>query len=253
MNRQRDHSNDWHFVDETGTFILKNPHRTSYLYFPLVNEAGLMSAITPLLHGDIKTSQNTFLMPPVSVEDLHNSRSARNFWIYAESVGPWSATGNSAAQKARNFVDDDAEQVRLEAGFLWHKVIRENLQIGLRSDITNFVPTSDDQVELMKVTLTNISGSPLKITPTAAIPLYGRSADNLRDHRHVTSLLHRIHTHTYGVLVRPALSFDERGHVPNSVTYGVLGFRRGGQPGMAGGGRQIAGNRLSSRGKLRGV
>ena len=30
------------------------------LYFPLVNEAGMMSAITPLLHGDVKTGQNTF-------------------------------------------------------------------------------------------------------------------------------------------------------------------------------------------------
>ena len=210
--------------------MLENPHRTSYLYFPLVNEAGLMSAITPLLHGDIKTGQNSFLMAPVSAEDLHNSRSARNFWVHAEGVGPWSATGNSAAQKARNFADDDAEHVKLEAGLLWHKVIRENPQIGLRADITNFVPTGEDQVELMKVTLTNMSGSPLKITPTAAIPLYGRSADNLRDHRHVTSLLHRIHTHTHGVLVRPTLSFDERGHVPNSVTYGVLGFEASGAP-----------------------
>jgi cellobiose phosphorylase len=230
MSGHRNHNNNWHFVDDTGTFTLEGPHQTSYLYFPLVNEAGLMSAITPLLHGDIKTSQNSFLMPPVSVEDLHNSRSARNFWVFVDGVGPWSAAGNSAAQTARNFVDGDAEQVRLEAGFLWHKVIRENPQVGLQADITNFVPTSEDQVELMKVVLTNISGSPLRISPIAAIPLYGRSADNLRDHRHVTSLLHRIYTHTYGVLVRPTLSFDERGHVPNSVTYGVLGFEAGAAP-----------------------
>jgi len=44
----------------------------------------------------------------------------------------------------------------------------------------------------------------------------------LRDHRHVTSLLQRIRCETYGVLVRPTLSFDERGHQPNSVTYAVL-------------------------------
>jgi len=53
----------------------------------------MMSAITPLLHGDIKTGQNTFLTPPVSVEDLHNSRSARDFWVFVEGVGPWSAVG----------------------------------------------------------------------------------------------------------------------------------------------------------------
>ena len=61
------------------------------------------------------------------------------------------------------------------------------------------------------------------MTPTAAIPIFGRSADRVRDHRHVTSLLHRIYTHQYGVLVRPTLAFDERGHRPNTVAYAVLG------------------------------
>jgi cellobiose phosphorylase len=232
MSGQRNHHNysDWHFVDDTGAFVLENPHTSSYLYFPLVNEAGMMSAITPLLHGDVKTGQNGFLMPPVSVEDLHNSRSARNFWVFVHDLGAWSAAGNSAPQIARNFVHEDAEQVTLEAGFLWHKVTRESLRVGLRAEITNFVPPSDDQVELMMVTLTNVSDRSLTITPTAAIPLYARSADNLRDHRHVTSLLHRVTTHTHSVLVRPALSFDERGHKPNVVTYGVLGFETDGTP-----------------------
>jgi cellobiose phosphorylase len=63
----------------------------------------------------------------------------------------------------------------------------------------------------------------VRFSPTAAIPIYGRSADNLRDHRHVTSLLHRITCQRYGILVRPTLSFDERGHHPNQITYAVLG------------------------------
>jgi cellobiose phosphorylase len=75
----------------------------------------------------------------------------------------------------------------------------------------------------MRVTLTNAADQPVTITPTAAIPLYARSADDLRDHRHVTSLLHRIHCKTNGVLVRPTLSFDERGHHPNELTYAVVG------------------------------
>jgi cellobiose phosphorylase len=220
----------WTFIDQNGTFTLNAPHKTSYLYFPLVNEAGMMSAITPLLHGDVKTGQHTFLMPPVSVEDLHNARSARNFWVFVEGVGAWSATGNSAPQIAQNFVDDNAEQVTLEAGFLWHKITRTSVRAGLCAEITNFVPPSGDQVELMKVTLTNITDRPLSVTPTAAIPIFGRPADNLRDHRHVTSLLHRIYTHPHGVLVRPTLSFDERGHKPNTVTYGVLGFEADGAP-----------------------
>ena len=64
----------WNFIDDDGTFMLQAPHRTSALYFPLVNEAGMMSAVTPLLNGDSKTGQNTFLTLPVSVEDLHNTR-----------------------------------------------------------------------------------------------------------------------------------------------------------------------------------
>ncbi len=66
--------------------------------------------------------------------------------------------------------------------------------MGLKAEVLSFVPASPDQVELMQVTLTNSGDEPLTITPTAAIPIYGRSADNLRDHRHVTSLLHRVRT-----------------------------------------------------------
>ncbi len=222
----------WHFVDDTGTFVLENPHQTGYLYFPLVNEAGMMSVVTPLLHGDAKTGQNTFAMTPVSVEDLHNSRAARNFWIYIHGVGPWSATGNSAPQIMQVFTDN-TETVRLEAGFLWQRVTRANATLGLRAEMTSLVPASADTVELLQVTLTNTGAQPLTITPTAALPLYGRSADNLRDHRHVTSLLHRIRTHPHGVLVRPTLSFDERGHQPNYVTYGVLGAEGDGTPPLA--------------------
>ncbi len=220
----------WRFTGDDGAFVLDAPQETSYLYFPLANEAGMLSVVTPALHGDIKTGQNSFLTPPVSVEDLHNTRSARNFWAYVAGAGPWSATGNSARQLSQRFAGEPAERVTLEAGLLWHTVRRANDALGLAAEITNFVPASDDQVELMRVTLTNTGRGPLTITPTAAIPLYGRSADNLRDHRHVTSLLHRIRTVRHGVVVRPTLTFDERGHRPNTVTYAVLGAEGDGTP-----------------------
>jgi len=219
----------WRFIDDEGTFCMDAPHRTSYLYFPLVNEAGMMSAVTPTLHGDSKTGQNTFLTLPVSVEDLHNSRSARNFWVHIAGYGPWSATGNSARQLAKRLTEED-ETVSLEAGLLWHKVTRENRGAGLRAEATNVVPAGPDPVELMQVILTNTGDMPLSLTPTAAIPIYGRSADNLRDHRHVTSLLHRTRTVRHGVTVQPALTFDERGHRPNTVTYAVLGADGDGAP-----------------------
>lgn len=72
------------YLDKRGTFTLDNPDLTSYMYFPLANEAGMMSAITPDLGGDIKLDQNTFLLEPVSSENLHNNKSTRNFWVYVE-------------------------------------------------------------------------------------------------------------------------------------------------------------------------
>ena len=223
---------NWKFNDTTdGSFTLIDPDKISYLYFPLVNEKGMMSSITPSLNGDIKTDQNSFLLQPVSVNDLHNNRSNRNFWINIRGYGPWSVTGNSARQIAakykKNMVNTSEnykeESVKLEAGFLWHKVIRENHQLNLKAEITNFVPVEDDQVELMKVTITNTGNRTHEIVPTAAIPIYGRSADNLRDHRHVTSLLHQIKTNKNGVIVKPTLSFDERGHQKNNTSYAVMG------------------------------
>ena len=213
----------WKFVDSNGTFELAAPQHSSHLYFPLVNEAGMMSVVTPCLNGDIKTGQHAFLMPPVSVEDLHNNRSGRNFWIYIDGMGAWSATGNSARQIAQNFSGQEDDTVSLQAGLLWHKTTRSNEQYGLSAELTSLVPASDDQIELMSVRITNISDHPIQYIPTAAIPIFGRSADNLRDHRHVTSLLQRIRCIDDGIEVCPTLSFDERGHQPNLTSYAVLG------------------------------
>ncbi|MDQ0191905.1 GH36-type glycosyl hydrolase domain-containing protein [Paenibacillus wynnii] len=223
MNKVKEKSKrGWKFTGDKGDFRLQKADRSSYLYFPLVNEGGMMSSVSPKLHGQTTSGHNTFLTPPISVEDLHNSRASRNFWIHVEGKGAWSAAGNSARQNA-DFYTEDAEEVELEAGFLWHRVSRSSKELNLASQITSFVPCGNDRVELMKVVLTNIGETELTLTPTAAIPLYARSADDLRDHRHVTSLLHRIFTSEYGIEVQPALSFDERGHRINHTSYGVFG------------------------------
>ena len=213
----------WEFIGNNGHFIMTYPDQINYLYFPLVNESGMMSSITPELQGDIKTGQNTFILSPVSSEDLHNSRNGRNFWCHIKGKGVWSVSGNSAFQRSLKFSENNEELVKLEAGFLWHKITRKNTRIGIQAEITNFVPVNGNQVELMEIKLTNIGTEDLTITPTTAIPLFCRSADNFRDHRHVTSLLHRIHTTKYGIFVKPTLSFDERGHQKNEVSYAVLG------------------------------
>ena len=89
----------WHFIDDNGAFELEAPHRNSYLYFPLVNEAGMMSSITPLLHGDIKTDQNHFLLSPVSVDDLHTwnvfPRRLHRFGSAAKRQGEDTGAGDS--------------------------------------------------------------------------------------------------------------------------------------------------------------
>ncbi len=214
--------NKWEFIGENGEFKVGSVDQSTYLYFPLANEAEMMSAVTPRLHGDIKTGQNTFATRPVSLEDLHNTKSARNFWLKVNDQEIWSVSGNSAAQFAKQFSGKE-DDVKLEAGLLWHKITRTNEELNLQAEITNFVPTNSDTVELMQIKIKNTGKKELKIEPTAAVPIYGRSADNLRDHRHVTSLLHRTKTLKNGVVVKPTLSFDERGHKQNQVSYAVLG------------------------------
>ena len=99
---------------------------------------------------------------------------------------------------------------------------------GPHAVLTSFVPVGDN-VEVLSVTVENIADSTLTFTPYGAVPLYGRSADNLRDHRNVTSMLHRIRTTAHGVRVCPTMSFDERGHRPNRKVYYLLGYRADGQ------------------------
>ena len=209
------------FIDKNGTFRIHNQENYSGLYLPLAGETGLKSSITPNLGGDSKTDQNHFLLEPVSIENLHNNRNTRNFWCRIEDKGCWSVCGSSAKQEAEKFTKDQDEST-LEAGFMWQKLTRISKEYGVKAETTSFV-TLDGAMEVMMVELTNTAEYEQKITPMAVIPVYGRSADNIRDHRHVTSLLHRIETKMYGVEVCPVLSFDERGHQKNQTTYFVYG------------------------------
>ena len=217
----------YEYIDQYGSFRMEDPHKHSYLYFPIANDAGMKSSLTPVLGGDAKTGQNTFLLQPVSAEELHNNKSTRNFWCRINDTDVISLTGAGALDEVRKYDKDcDKEQkptTTLEAGFMWHKLYHELPMEGLSSEVLSFVPCTDDTVELMMVTLHNNSKAAVKVQPVAAIPIYGRSADNLRDHRHVTSLLHRIYTMEEGIAVNPVLTFDERGHKKNRVQYYVLG------------------------------
>jgi len=206
----------WNFIDDSGTFEFPSADKNKSLYFPLGN-AVLMSSVSPDLHGDIKAGQSSFLLEPVSRLNLTTSRASRNFWIYIDPHKTWSATGVS---KDLRLIKED--RVDLKAGLLWQKVTRENKKIGLRAETLSFIPL-EEPLELMQVKLINNSSKKIKFIPTAAIPLYARGANNIRDHRQVTSLLQRLTLNKYGVISKPTLSFDEAGHKPNKENYFVLG------------------------------
>lgn len=210
------------FIDKNGTFELKNADLYNNLYFPLASEYGLKSCITPTLSGDSKTDQNHFLLEPMSIENLNNNRLTRNFWCIINGGIIWSANGNSAEQNISR-LSDHKESCTVTAGFMWHRVTRENTEIHIRSEITSFVPY-DKNVEIHIIKLTNISTITKEIHFIPSIPIYGRSADNIRDHHHVTSLLNRAFITEKGIINKPTLSFDERGHQLADSMYYVDGY-----------------------------
>lgn len=195
------------FIDNNGTFTIKNPQKYN-IYFPLTDKDGkLLSSISPNLSGDIKADNDHFLTPPASIEDLRsNLLCRRNFFI---------KTGQKIIRLSDPYNDIQ------ESGFLYHKIIKKIN--SLHVEILNFTPY-DCPVEIMRIEIINKSKKPIEITPTSFLPLYGRSAENVRDHRHVSSLLNRIHLTKYGILLKPTMTFDERGHKANETTYFCLGF-----------------------------
>lgn len=212
----------YEFLGNDGEFRLGNPDNYSYLYFPDGAPSGMMGTVTPKFGGDLKTSQNTFILEPVSSDNLHNNRSTRNFWIKIKNGPLVSATGESSLQNSLKGTPD-GDEATLYGGMLYQRVERIIGKTGLKSEVTAFVPVdTEDQIELMKIRITNISNDPISITATAATPIYGRSADNIRDHRNVTSMLNRIRTTRYGVINDPTLTFDERGHRLNEMEYGFF-------------------------------
>ncbi len=213
----------YEYIDKNGSFRTSNIDGDSGLYLPIAGENGLKGCVTPLLGGDSKIGQNEFLLQPTTEEDLYSSKCSRNFWCRLEGTKVWSATGNSAEQIINRMKNIDKEECYVEAGFMWQKQIRKNKSLGIASDILSFVPYDEPQAEIMRVTITNLNEYDIKFDGIVAIPLYGKSADNIRDHRHVTSLLNRVNINHDGILLKPTLSFDERGHQINRNIYGVVG------------------------------
>lgn len=179
-------------------------------YFPLFNNVGLMSAITPRLSGDIKINYHHYITEPITEKDLNSSVFTRNVIFYVDQV-PYSLNGLSYHQQS--------DKMDLEVGLLYQKVTRYNKKNVI--EVTSFNP-NDTWMELHQVTYKNITGKDQSVRILTATPIYGRSADNLRDHRHVTSLLNRTFVKNKMILLKPTLSFDERGHKETAMNYAFM-------------------------------
>lgn len=227
----------WKFTEKSdGSFLMKNPVMNSRMYFPLCNNK-LKSYVTPELKGDILLDFHRYLTIPKSTEDLHHSKDGRNFWLRIKDKGVWSCTGASSEHHLKSIKGLDDEEVEINAGIGWIKISRTSPEYGIRSDITVFIPSNDDTVELIKVEITNLDSKEVEITPFFAVPIYARSTQNLRDHRDVSTLCNRLIPNPYGVVVKPFMVHDETKCYQNLTHYSVMGFTGEGEMAIGGWGR----------------
>lgn len=210
----------WQFVDQdpggaSGVFRAWNAHELHRLYFPLVNEAGMFSWTTPRLQGGPAISHHAHLSVPLTAEDLPHSLLHRDFWVVEPGRTPFSLAGYAS----------NAGAPRVDAGPGWFSLTRRSADGRFAVRGTLWCPADlPDPLELFWIEIESRSRATLRVTPYAAIPLFARSADNIRDHRHVTVLLHRTRHLRHGVAVHPTMTFDERGHTLNRLRYAVLAF-----------------------------
>lgn len=179
-------------------------------YLPLFNLNGAYSSITPFFGGDFKTDYHHYALQPTSELGLFNLEFSRNV-LFEVDGHIYKLNGQTSIQQQ--------DSIHYHYGMLYQEVLRTNDILSL--DTTSFL-TLNDAIELHKVVVKNLTKKPFKLNITTAIPLYARSANNLFDHRHVTSLLNQIHVVQEGIIVCPTLSFDERGHLKNDTTYSVF-------------------------------
>lgn len=198
----------YRFIDAYGTYVIDNPQRFP-LYFPLTDAAGsLLSSISPNLSGDIKRDNERFLTVPASAEDLRSSPLCRReFFLRAAG-----ATIRLSEPCARE---------QLEAGLLYQKLTKRCR--GLEIEVLNFIPHAVG-AEVMRVRVRNISSAAIPLSAVSFVPLYGRSEKNLRDHRHVSSLLNRVFLSKSGITLCPSMVFDEKGHRVNRTRYFARGY-----------------------------
>lgn len=205
----------WTFTDNSAFKTSATP--PAFLYFPLCSTSGLKSCVTPYLRGDSKIDQNSFLLQPQTRWDIQTSLISRKIFIKTKGKV---LKGHNLPPLPGN------EKIQVQAGLLWHKVLKTFKKEKLALETLNFA-TLNDNAEIMKVTVKNTSSRKQKLDFCLAVPVYARSADNIRDHHHVTGLLNRIYKYPQGIIVKPTMLFDEKGHHKNESSYFVWAYGTG--------------------------
>lgn len=180
------------------------------IYFPLFNTRGLRGSITPYFGGDLKRDQHRYALEPASELNLYHPHFSRNV-IFSVDGDFYFLNGQTERQLN--------DQLQVSYDPFIQTVERKNALHTIEAQ--SFIP-EDGMVELHHIRYCNQSDRKQKLIITTAVPLYARSADNLRDHRHVTSLLNQVEVMKEGIVVKPTLSFDERGHQENHTIYSLF-------------------------------
>jgi len=179
-------------------------------YIPLLNQKGLRSFLTPFFAGHLVLNHDRYILEPTSERSLYQPTTSRNVLFYID--------GNRYDLNAM-LNHQINEPYEFETGHAYQKVTRKHEGVSFQT--LSFLPMNDP-VELHHITIKNESEVPKTLKAITAVELYARSAENQRDHRHVTSLLNQIHIDDDGIILHPTLHFDEKGHHPNEMKYFVF-------------------------------
>jgi len=221
---QLNESSWWNFCDTkqglgvSGEFKAEGADRIDRLYYPIFNEQGLLSWVSPRLQGGPMTNHNEYLGFPLTAEDLPHHLAHRGFWLAEKGREPF-ALGLSA----ETLKPTDASSCEVDAGPGWFSLTRKDKDGRFSVRATLWCPSDlKEKVEILRVEVVNTGRKQLQLIPYAAVPVYARSADNVRDHRHVSALLTRVEQLPHGLDVFPTMTFDERGHKINKIHYSVM-------------------------------
>lgn len=178
------------------------------IYFPLMNQKGLKGYLTPFFAGHLALDHDHYVLEPTSERDLYKP-SSRNVMFYIDGKR-YDLNGQLEHQQNKAFT--------YETGYGYQKVTRQ--EDSVKIETTSFL-VSETNTERHLINVTNTGDHAIQFKAISAVELYGRSAENQRDHRHVTSLLNVTHIDHHILTMTPTLHFDETGHHINQLSYGV--------------------------------